>query len=311
MSVTPAIRRVRGKARASLDLIAAAVAILVEIHPASVRAVCYRLFTMGLIADMSKNETNKVSTRITWAREQGLIPWGWIVDETRSAERGVSAFKDPAEYIEVVRRSYRKDRWTNQPVWLEVWSEKGTIRGMLAPVLHAYGVTFRVMHGYGSATAVQQVASETIVADRHLDVLYIGDWDPSGLHMSEEDLPRRLDRYGGDVTVTRLALTETDLSGDLPSFSVDTKRGDPRYRWFRRRFPGGRCWELDALSPVVLRDRVEQAILDRLDMDAWQQAEITEAAEFESMSTILDAWPGISRQARKYSDGPAEGEVPR
>jgi hypothetical protein len=50
-----------------------------------VRAVCYRLFTMNIIDDMSKASTNKVSTQLTWAREQGVIPWSWIVDETGGA----------------------------------------------------------------------------------------------------------------------------------------------------------------------------------------------------------------------------------
>jgi hypothetical protein len=40
----------------------AAVTILQEIQPASVRAVCYRLFTLGIIDSMAKSETNKVSS---------------------------------------------------------------------------------------------------------------------------------------------------------------------------------------------------------------------------------------------------------
>jgi hypothetical protein len=57
----------------------------------------------------------------------------------------------------VVQRSYRRDRWAQQPRRLEVWSEKGTVRGMLAPVLDKYGVTFRVMHGYSSADGPSRV----------------------------------------------------------------------------------------------------------------------------------------------------------
>ncbi len=70
---------------------------------------------------MTKGETNRVSTQLTWAREQGVIPWGWIVDETREAER-VNAWDDPADYVESVKRSYRRNRWTDQPEWLEIWS---------------------------------------------------------------------------------------------------------------------------------------------------------------------------------------------
>jgi hypothetical protein len=293
----------RGKSRQTLALIDAAYNILHEIQPASVRAVCYRLFTMGVIEDMSKASTNKVSTQLTWAREQQVIPWGWIVDETRDAER-VSAWEDPAAYVETVKRAYRRDRWTDQPAWIEVWSEKGTIRGTLKPVIDAYGITLRVMHGYGSSTAVHQVAEETASRGRPLTVFYVGDWDPSGLHMSAVDLPARLDAYGGTVTLERLALTMDDtVPGRLPSFLAETKRKDPRYDWYVRRY-GRHCWELDALSPVHLRQRVEEAIVSRIDLDAWGRAEAVEAAERESLITILGSWPGISGQASKYEVRP-------
>ena len=35
---------------------------------------------------MKKTETNRVGHHLTEARERGLIPWAWIVDETREAE---------------------------------------------------------------------------------------------------------------------------------------------------------------------------------------------------------------------------------
>ena len=65
----------RGKHEKSWQLIEAAHAILAEIQPATVRAVCYRLFVGGVIPDMSKPSTQRVSTQLTWAREYGHIPW--------------------------------------------------------------------------------------------------------------------------------------------------------------------------------------------------------------------------------------------
>jgi hypothetical protein len=290
--------RRRGKSRRSLALVRAARDILGVIQPASVRAVAYKLFTAGVIGSMSRAETNRVSVQLTWAREHGIIPWSWVVDETREVER-VSAWDDPAAYIEAVKRSYRRDRWTDQPAWIEVWSEKGTVRGTLAPVLHEYGVAFRVMHGFGSATAVHQAAEDSLQrTDKNLEVLYVGDWDPSGLYMSEVDLPSRLNRYDGDVQIQRLALTTADTRTGLPSFPTDSKSGDPRFRWYRVKY-GPTCWELDALSPVVLRNRVEQAIVRRLDCAAWERAEVAERAERESLATILAAWPSKSRQVSR------------
>ena len=43
------------------------------------------------------------------------------------------------------------------------------------------------MHGFSSATTVHDVAQDD--DGRDLIVLYVGDYDPSGLYMSERDLP--------------------------------------------------------------------------------------------------------------------------
>lgn len=293
-------RRGRGRAAASLRLVDVAYTILEQIQPATIRAVCYQLFVRKVIVSMAKNETNRVSRLLRTARENGEIPWSWIVDETREPER-VSAWENPAAYAEAVRRSYRRDRWADQPRRIEVWSEKGTVRGTLAPVLDTYGVTFRVMHGYASATAAYDVAAESLrdaARGRPLKVFYVGDRDPSGMHMSVVDLPARIARYGGAVAAfTRLAIVETDIENrELPWFSAADKTKDPRHRWYVQQY-GQRCWELDALNPAELRERVERAILAEIEPAAWHRADVAERAELDSLTAILSTWPGISGQA--------------
>ena len=221
----------RGKTAKSLALIDACVDILREIQPATVRAVCYQLFIRGLIDSMATKCTKRVSAQLVDAREADLLPWEWIVDETREAERQATGWENPEAYMRTVLWSYKRDRWHLQPYAVEVWSEKGTVRGTLAPVLREFGVTFRVMHGYGSATTLHEVAQDTQASPKPLLALYIGDWDPSGLHMSEVDLPLRLERYGGEmlarleraaglysggVKLTRLALTADDIRPGTP-----------------------------------------------------------------------------------------------
>lgn len=48
----------RGRAKKSMTLIEAMVRILGEIQPASVRAVCYQLFNLKLIPNMSNGSTS-------------------------------------------------------------------------------------------------------------------------------------------------------------------------------------------------------------------------------------------------------------
>lgn len=295
-------RRGRGKSAASRELIDAAYSILAEIRPATVRAVCYRLFALGLIPNMGKNATSRVSRLLVDGREDDSIPWGWLVDETRSPEY-IASWEKPDDLIRAAVSQYRKDYWADQPNRVEVWSEKGTVRGTIAPVLDEMGVTFRVQHGYGSATAVYNAAQDSMTSDKPLTVLYIGDWDPSGLHMSEVDLPKRIERYNGLITFRRIALSAADVGPGtaIPHFEAETKAKDSRYAWFRERY-GTRCWELDALSPVSLRDRVRDAIIDLLDLPKWARAIEVEKVERDSMAEFLGTWNrSISRPVSKYS----------
>jgi hypothetical protein len=133
---------------------------------------------------------------------------------------------------------------------------------VLKPVLDKYAVGFRVMHGFSSATSVYDVAQSD--NDRPLVALYVGDWDPSGLYMSESDLPDRLKQYGGDhVDLRRIALTGEQVL-PLQSFPATDKRKDPRFKWFTARY-GDRCWELDAMDPNDLRNCVEKHIKELIE----------------------------------------------
>lgn len=290
--------RGRGKSSKTLALIDAMHDILREIEPATVRSVCYRLFVDGWIDSMAVKNTGKVSKHLVWARENGIIPWGWVVDEHRRPE-SIASWDDPATLIAAAARQYRKDYWANQPEWIEIWSEKGTVRGTLEPVLQEFGVTLRVMHGYGSATVLNEVARET--QDRALTVLYIGDWDPSGLNMSEVDIPQRLERYQGLATIRRVALTQNDVDLlGLPSFEAATKAKDSRHKWFIRNY-GSKCWELDAMPPPMLRDRLRNAILELMDLDEWEQSQRIERAEIASIKECMGQWQAsISTQVAKY-----------
>jgi hypothetical protein len=273
-------------ARRSLDLIEAMHVAAEAAHPITGRGIGYKLFTAGLIRSMARSEMQRVYRLLKEARERGHIPWEWIVDETRAIER-TATWDDPAQYARCVARSYRRDFWNQQPVRCEVWSEKGTVRGVLQPVLDHYAVGFRVMHGFSGATTIYDVSQDD--DGRKLVVLYVGDFDPSGLFMPEEDLPNRLAEYGGHhVELRRIALTRHHVAG-LASFSATDKRKDPRYRWFRANF-GDRCWELDAMDPNDLRDCVEEHIKALIEPVAWQRCEIVNRAEQESLKTIIEKW---------------------
>ena len=85
---------------------------------------------------------------------------------------------------------------------------------------------------------MNELAEDIATDKRHTALLYVGDYDPSGMYMSEIDIPARLRNYGADdddYELNRVAHTHTDVEfGSLPSFQAEDKKLDPRYRWFAK-----------------------------------------------------------------------------
>jgi hypothetical protein len=196
-----------------------------------------------------------------------------------------------------------------------------------SPGLAPLRIYFLPVGGYASATRVKELANLCGPDRKPLLLLYLGDHDPSGRGMSDQDLPRRLLRYANNIPaekkwkdtlneisddvlarvsatqglqVRRIALTIEDtrnLGHDL-GFSAEDKRDDPRYAWFVRAF-GRRCWELDALNPNTLRDRVRRAVMAEMNLTEWQRYVTAETAERESITRTLQTWNSISELARE------------
>jgi hypothetical protein len=292
----------RGRSKATLELLEACKEIIEETQPITVRGVCYRLFVAKLIDSMEVKNTQKISRLLVWAREQGEIEWESIVDESRSMER-VSQWRDLESYGRVIEQSYRRDFWAHQRNQVIVISEKATVAGILRPVLDEYGVTFFPVHGFNSATKMHDLAEQIGQGSadeddrKHFILLYVGDHDPSGMYMSEIDLPERLKRYGANdfeewigksFALKRIALIDDDID-DLPPF--EAKPQDPRYGWYVENY-GEKAWELDAMDPNKLRDRVEEAINEYIDPGDWEQHKKIETAQRETTRKIAKAMAG-------------------
>jgi hypothetical protein len=295
INLPPDAKKSRGRNKSTIKLIVAMRQIAEESQPITGRGIGYKLFAKGLIGSM--NEMNKVYRALKVAREDGDIPWEWIVDETRDLEL-INTWRDPKHCADGF--FYRRDLWQTQEQQVELWSEKGTVRGVVWPVLARLGVGFRVLHGFNSATCMWNVSQQSVTDDRPLVALYIGDWDPSGLCMTETDIPARLDEYGGHhVELKRIALT-AEQTGSLPSFPADSKRRDPRYAWYKKNY-GNQCWELDAMDPNALRDVVEAEITRLIDRDEWARQEARQDREQKSVEAMLKWWSGVETMRSEYS----------
>lgn len=265
----------------------AARAFLETAQPTTGRAVGYHLVSVGLLDSTAL--IPRIYTRLVTERQEGRIPWDWLVDEASGLEQ-VATWTGLDELFTHYARHYHRDPWQTQPRRVEVWSEKGTVRGVLRPMLDRYAVGFRSAGGWASWPVVHEAA--TSLGSQPLHIIYVGDWDPSGLRMSEEDLRARFawfaeHGYGGpDVTIQRVALTQKDIQDPALPKALEPKKLDPNRAWFIDYTSSSKCWELDALDPNVLRARVEAAIQKLIDWPAWKKSERKERRERRQLGTL-------------------------
>jgi len=278
----------KGEWRTTTALIDRAREILDRENPMTVRQLLYRLVGIGFLKSTGHSFYSKVVRDILKAREDGRIPWEWIVDRSRP-EYTPSMFDDVEQFAEVVKNAYRKNYWAMQPNHVELWSEKDAIYGSVQSVTDDLGVTVRVGRGYNSATKRHEieVLFRQISRTKRIYVLYLGDFDPSGMSI-EKVLTEKIN---ANFSFRRLAIHKADIKRfNLPPLL--TKESDSRTPGFIEKH-GKDCVELDALPPVELRRRIREAVEALMDKDRWALAINMEKAELNSILSSMEAWKNL------------------
>jgi hypothetical protein len=254
-------------------------------HPSGIRRVAYALF-----GNQAGAQVKQLGRLLTIARKMGQIPWEWISDDTRPA---IEPFvvNDMRDLRNTNRSCPSYDPWPSQQVRVLVWSEK-SVGGTLVPILERFLAEFQVHHGNTSTSIMRKLAVRTRQDTRRVVILYVGDHDPKGVRISEDDLPKRLAEYGAvNVTVRRLALLAEDAVR-LKDLKDPFKTGDRDVPWYRRRTGLDYGVELEALPSTDLRDRVQAAIEHEIvDVPAWNRVMQASRLVQESWEAYVDRWP--------------------
>src|ERR1019366_6057740 len=136
------------------------------------------------------------------------------------------------DYVRMVSKTYRKDYWAMQPNRVEVWCEKDSVIGSIEDLTDELGVTVRVGRGFLSTTKAHEISALIQASPKPMTVFYLGDHDPSGRRI-ESDLHDRIQRYGADFVIKRLAIHAADIQKfKLPPLRV--KETDTRAAGFLR-----------------------------------------------------------------------------
>lgn len=215
-----------------------------------------------------------LSRKLVEARQDGRIAADAIVDESRWIIDIDDALKSPEEIIdeelELINNlpKYYKTlipRWYAQPNYVEIWLEKKAMTGIVKSILHHHDVRIVPTGGWSSYSYERENTSrllDKIKEGKEVHILYLGDYDPSGLRM-EENIINKFQSLG--INFRRIAITREQieefglekLTNPDPDVMAKLQR-DPNADNFRKS-NGERLYQIEvdalqALKPDVLKN---------------------------------------------------------
>jgi hypothetical protein len=252
----------------------------------TLRQLYYQLVSRDIIPN-NKKEYAKLSGLLVKGRMFGIVDWYAIEDRTRQPYIPYSV-DDIEDAIQDTIDQYRLDRMSNQDVYIEVWVEKDALSGVLKRITSKYHITLVVNKGYGSASSMYDASKRiknAISNGKVCHILYLGDFDPSGMNMVD-DIRNRFREFDADVVVKRIALTREQISkyNPPPNFA---KMTDPRAKSYVAEF-GDKSWEVDALNPKILNQLLTDEIEQLIDIELYQEILDKEKDDVEKLKQFQE-----------------------
>lgn len=260
----------------------------------TLRQLYYQLVSRDVIPN-KQNEYLKLSTVLTEGRMCGLVDWDAIEDRLR-VPSSPNSWDDPEEGLDTIIRLYQLPRMRGQDVYIEVWVEKDALSGVLSRVTRKYHIPIMVNRGYSSVSAMYDAYNR--FRDAHersqsIRILYMGDYDPSGIDMIRDIRDRISEFFGGgvergdvDFEIVPIALTRKQIDQYNPPPNP-AKTTDPRHARFAANH-GLTSWEVDALRPEVLDSILTKAIEKMIDVKLYKKVVSEEAADKERLNALRE-----------------------
>jgi len=252
----------------------------------TVRQVYYQLVGRDLIPN-NLQEYKKVGHLLVEGRMGGVIDWNTIEDRIRIPNIPYSADNIPDALGDVLAQ-YRLNRQLGQEKDIMVLVEKDALSGVLKKVTYKWHVPLLVNRGYSSQSALHNLYKQVTRSGNPVDIVYVGDHDPSGKDMPR-DIESRLLEFGMPsemLNIETVALNWDQIEKyDLPENPA--KLSDPRAKQYIAEF-GNDSWELDAIDVKELHRIVDEAIASRVDMAQFEYMMSREKMDKRRLQKMID-----------------------
>lgn len=261
----------------------------------TLRQLYYQLVSRDIIPN-KQSEYAKLSGILKEGRMAGIVDWNAIEDRLRRPSVP-SSWNTPKDIINSALNSYELPRQDGQETYIEVWVEKDALSGVLRRVTERYHVPILVNRGYSSVSSMYDSYKRFTRAmgkGQDVVILYLGDFDPSGLDMVNDIENRILEFYNGNdqdylsqntFKIKPIALTKAQIKQYSPPPNP-AKITDPRAKEFIK-LHGATSWEVDALPPKVLNKLLEDNITDIIDVDKYLDICEREEADKKKIKSLF------------------------
>lgn len=258
-----------------------------SMKPMTVRQVFYQATVRNMV-EKSEAGYAKVQTDLVQMRRSGMLPYGWLADNTRW-QRKPRTFSNVEHALEQTARLYRKSLWDDAYSYVEIWLEKDALSGVILPITDLYDVPLMVARGYASLSFLHSAAEYIGSLDVPTYIYHLGDFDPSGVNAGEKIESTLKDLAPeAEIHFERIAVTSAQISEwGLPT--RPTKATDSRAKNF-----GDISVELDAIEPGLLRQIVEDVINEHLPAHRLQVLKAAEESEREHIGSLVASMQGSS-----------------
>jgi hypothetical protein len=294
-------------------------------QPLTLRQLYYRAVVIGLVTKdegTSRASETRVGKAVGWMRERYvdyrydgdrprpltlgyaeehlIMPFGWLTDNTRRRHQA-DQYADAEQAMREAHRLYRRDLWRAQPCHVEAWCESDALADVLIDITDHYGVALLPCRGQSGKRFVWDSAQAYAEIDKPVIVLYIGDFDPSGLDI-RRSLEDRMRRYGApDVDFRWLAITPEQVADEqLPGHGLNRNTAVPVLARFAAECAAVgipfEAVEAEAMEPAALRAILDSEIQSLIDQRAWDVELAVEAEEIRAWAAMLPDPPEGERE---------------
>lgn len=272
----------------NLPLACVAIELLAAHKPDTVRGNMYLVVSAGFLPDTSDKSYDRVQRLLNRLRENGTVPFEWIVDNVRQTIKP-SSWSGLRNFADTVRDAYRMDFWERLPEYVEIIVEKDTIAGKLSSVTQEYDVPLHPIRGYSSTSYAWRIAQGWAEINKPIIIYYLGDHDPSGRDL-ERNIKDKLYRYSKrPFSWKRLGLNPEHFA-EHNIIPLEPKKWDSRYKRFAQEW-GDLCAEVEAIPATALREMVRDAIESHIPSGSWERLKEVEDLERQQWAAFMERCP--------------------